>query len=235
MSNDLAAEACKEAALALLALEVDTTGWDDEMKDELKAAKRACRNVLIWRCHGSTLGIDSHNISREMFGRYGQLVNPKNDVTYSQLTNGWKRMLALITGHDTFDAEVHYTDQMGPSLLAPLGDPAFMSANTPRRRSTSPCVPVKPPNLDGESDLKEIAKVVRQVLRERKKNKQNERPQAAPRTPRNQAGNQACNHATAQGSMDKPKGQQGRGFALFQVQQQLPAPAEWRWFQHAAH
>ena len=232
-SNDLAAEACKQAACALSALEVEPKAkrfWDKLDKELLKTANRAVRNVMIWRIHGFTLGVDSHSLTREMFGRYGQLVDPSSTV--SQLANGWRNMFALITGRYTFDAVM---PALGPSLLAPLKDPEHIHLGTPRRRSTSRFGPVTQPNLDDESDSEAIAQAIVHALEKLKKEKHNERPQAAPRTPRNQAGNQAGNRATARGRVGKPKGQQGRGFALFQEQQQLPAPAERRFFQHAAH
>ena len=59
-SDELAVASCLEAAEALAALGIRKEDVRDrERKEALKAAKKAARDILLWRCTGNSLGLDS--------------------------------------------------------------------------------------------------------------------------------------------------------------------------------
>ena len=62
-----------EAAEALAALGIKKEDVRDrDRKEALKAAKKAVRDVLLWRCTGNALGLDSREALVRAFGQsYG--------------------------------------------------------------------------------------------------------------------------------------------------------------------
>ena len=70
---------------------------DRERKEALKAAKLAVRNVILWRCYGNALGLDS----REALVRAFEEACKHTDCdanTVSQLTNGYRRIREELAG-----------------------------------------------------------------------------------------------------------------------------------------
>ena len=97
-SDELIVASCKEAAEALAALGIRKEDVRDrERKEALKAAKLALRNVILWRCYGNALGLDS----REALVRAFEEACKHTDCdanTVSQLTNGYRRIREELAG-----------------------------------------------------------------------------------------------------------------------------------------
>ena len=89
---------CKEAAEALAALGIRKEDVRDrERKEALKAAKLALRNVILWRCYGNALGLDSREALVRAFKEACKHTDCEPD-TVSQLTNGYRRIREELAG-----------------------------------------------------------------------------------------------------------------------------------------
>jgi hypothetical protein len=97
-SDELVVASCLEAAEALAALGIRKEDVRDrERKELLKSAKKAVRDVLLWRCTGNEMGLDS----REALVRaFEEAVRHTNccENTVSQLTNGYRRIREELAG-----------------------------------------------------------------------------------------------------------------------------------------
>ena len=91
-SEELVYASAIEAAEGLAALNMHRSDLRDRWKKELvKAAKKAVRDVILWRCTGCALGLDS----REAMVRAFEDVchhTACDENTISQLTNGYHRI-----------------------------------------------------------------------------------------------------------------------------------------------
>jgi hypothetical protein len=97
-SDELIVASCLEAAEALAALGVRKEELRDrEKKEQLKAAKKAARDVLLWRCTGSALGLDSREALVRCFEEACRHTNC-DENTVSQLTNGYRRVREELAG-----------------------------------------------------------------------------------------------------------------------------------------
>ena len=93
-SDELAAASCLEAAEALAVCSL--VGSKDE-KPTLKAVKLVLRDVIMWRCIGSVLGMDSREAlvrSVDQAVRYTRC----SEHTVSQITNGYLRTIRELAG-----------------------------------------------------------------------------------------------------------------------------------------
>ena len=97
-SDELVVASCLEAAEALAAIGIRKEDVRDrERKEALKAAKKAVRDVLLWRCAGNALGLDS----REALVRACEEAcrhTHADENTVSQLTNGYRRIREELAG-----------------------------------------------------------------------------------------------------------------------------------------
>ena len=98
-SDELVAASCLEAAEALAALGIrkEDVPRDRPRKQLLKRAKKAVREVLLWRCTGNALGLDSREALVRAFEEACRHATCDED-TVSQLTNGYLRMLDELAG-----------------------------------------------------------------------------------------------------------------------------------------
>ena len=97
-SDDLVSAGCVEAAEALAALGMrkeDVISRD--AKELLKAAKKEVRDVLLWRCCGNALGLDSREALVRAFEEACRHTNC-DENTVSQLTNGYRRVKEELGG-----------------------------------------------------------------------------------------------------------------------------------------
>ena len=97
-SDELIVAACLEAAEGLAALGIRKEDVRDrERKEALKAAKKACRDVLLWRCTGVALGLDSREALVRAFEEACRHTHC-DENTVSQLTNGYRRIREELAG-----------------------------------------------------------------------------------------------------------------------------------------
>jgi hypothetical protein len=97
-SDELIVAACLEAAEALAALGVRKEDVRDrERKELLKAAKKAVRDVILWRCTGNALGLDSREALVRTFEEACRHTHC-DENTVSQLTNGYRRIREELSG-----------------------------------------------------------------------------------------------------------------------------------------
>ena len=97
-SDELAVASCLEAAEALAALGMRKEDIRDrERKEALKAAKKAVRDVLLWRCTGNALGLDSREALVRAFEDACRHTHC-DENTVSQLTNGYRRIREELAG-----------------------------------------------------------------------------------------------------------------------------------------
>ena len=97
-SDELVVASCLEAAEALAALGIRSKDVrDKERKEALKLAKKAVRDILLWRCTGNALGLDSREaLIRAFEEACGHTHCDENTV--SQLTNGYRRIREELAG-----------------------------------------------------------------------------------------------------------------------------------------
>ena len=97
-SDELVVASCLEAAEALAALGVRSKDVrEKEMKAALKLAKKVVRDILLWRCTGNALGLDSREALIRAFAEAcGHTHCDENTV--SQLTNGYRRIREELAG-----------------------------------------------------------------------------------------------------------------------------------------
>ncbi|CAE8643992.1 unnamed protein product, partial [Polarella glacialis] len=92
ISDQMAAASALEASEALAALRVPKDELRDrETKELLKAAKKAVRDVVLWRCCGSANGLDSREALVRAFEAATRQTSC-DENTVSQLTNGYRRI-----------------------------------------------------------------------------------------------------------------------------------------------
>lgn len=97
-STEQAVSSTLEAAEALSALSIRKEEVRDrERKELLKAAKKAVRDVLLWRCFGSSLGLDSREALVRSFEHCCHQAGC-DENTVSQLTNGYRRVKEELLG-----------------------------------------------------------------------------------------------------------------------------------------
>ena len=97
-SDDLVSAGCVEAAEALAALGMRKEDLSSsEAKEVLKAAKKEVRDVLLWRCCGNALGLDSREALVRAFEEACRHTNC-DENTVSQLTNGYRRVKEELAG-----------------------------------------------------------------------------------------------------------------------------------------
>ena len=97
-SDELVVASCLEAAEALAALGIRKEDVRDrESKEALKAAKKAVRDVLLWRCTGNALGLDSREALVRAFEEACRHTHC-DENTVSQLTNGYRRIREELAG-----------------------------------------------------------------------------------------------------------------------------------------
>ena len=97
-SDELVVASCLEAAEALAALGIRKEDVKDrERKEALKAAKKAVRDVLLWRCTGNALGLDSREALVRAFEEACRHTHC-DENTISQLTNGYTRIRQELAG-----------------------------------------------------------------------------------------------------------------------------------------
>ena len=97
-SDELVVASCLEAAEALAALGIPKEDVRDrERKEALKAAKKAVRDVLLWRCTGMALGLDSREALVRAFEDACRHTHC-DENTVSQLTNGYRRIREELAG-----------------------------------------------------------------------------------------------------------------------------------------
>ena len=102
-STDQIVSSTVEAARALAVLGSVTkseVGPSRDKKELLKAAKKSVRDLLIWRCFGITLGLDSKEAWIRSFEHCSRLAGCDQN-TVSQLTNGATRLHKELMGIDT--------------------------------------------------------------------------------------------------------------------------------------
>ena len=97
-SDELVAASCLEAAEALAALGIRKEDVRErERKEALKAAKKSVRDVLLWRCAGNALGLDSREgVVRACEEACRHTHVDENAV--SQVTNGYRRVMEQLAG-----------------------------------------------------------------------------------------------------------------------------------------
>jgi hypothetical protein len=97
-SDELVVASCMEAAEALAALGIRKEDVRDrEHKEALKAAKKAVRDVLLWRCTGHALGLDSREALVRSFEEAVRHTHCDENAV-SQLTNGYRRIREELAG-----------------------------------------------------------------------------------------------------------------------------------------
>ena len=97
-SDELVVASCLEAAEGLAALGIRKEDVRDrERKEALKAAKKAVRDVLLWRCTGNALGLDSREALVRAFEEACRHTHC-DENTVSQLTNGYRRIREELAG-----------------------------------------------------------------------------------------------------------------------------------------
>ena len=97
-SDELVVASCLEAAEALAALGIRKEDVRDrERKEALKAAKKAVRDVLLWRSTGNALGFDSREALVRAFEEACRHTHC-DENTVSQLTNGYWRIREELAG-----------------------------------------------------------------------------------------------------------------------------------------
>ena len=97
-SDELVVASCLEAAEALAALGIRKEDVRDrDRKEALKLAKKAVRDVLLWRCTGNALGLDSREALVRAFEE-ACLHTHCDENTVSQLTNGYKWIREELAG-----------------------------------------------------------------------------------------------------------------------------------------
>lgn len=97
-SDELVVASCLEAAEALAAIGIRKEDVRDrERKEALKAAKKAVRDVLLWRCTGNALGLDSREALVRAFEEACRHTHC-DENTVSQLTNGYRRIREELAG-----------------------------------------------------------------------------------------------------------------------------------------
>ena len=97
-SDELVVASCLEAAEALAALGIRKEDVRDrERKEALKAAKKAARDILLWRCTGNSLGLDSREALVRAFEEAVRHTHC-DENTVSQLTNGYRRIREELAG-----------------------------------------------------------------------------------------------------------------------------------------
>lgn len=93
-SDELVVASCLEAAeaLAILSIKMEVVRtWPRERKEALKAAQKAVRDVLLWRCAGKALGLDSREALIRAFEEACRHTDCNENIV-SQLTNGFRRI-----------------------------------------------------------------------------------------------------------------------------------------------
>lgn len=93
-SDELVVASCLEAAeaLAILSIKMEVVRtWPRERKEALKAAQKAVRDVLLWRCAGKALGLDSREALIRAFEEACRHTDCNENII-SQLTNGLRRI-----------------------------------------------------------------------------------------------------------------------------------------------
>ena len=84
---------CLEAAEALASLGMRVKDVrEKELKQALKLAKKIVRDILLWRCAGNALGLDSREALIRAF-EAACCHTHCDENTVSQLTNGYRRIL----------------------------------------------------------------------------------------------------------------------------------------------
>ena len=97
-SDELVVASCLEAAEALAALGIRKEDVRErERKEALKAAKKVVRDVLLWRCTGNALGLDSREALVRAFEEACRHTHC-DENTVSQLTNGYRRIREELAG-----------------------------------------------------------------------------------------------------------------------------------------
>ena len=92
-SNEHVVASCLEAAEALAALgNSKTNAHNRDQKEALKRAKKAVRDVLLWRCTGNALGLDSREAMVRAFEEACRHTHCDGN-TVSQLTNGYRKIV----------------------------------------------------------------------------------------------------------------------------------------------
>ena len=89
---------CLEAAGALAALGMRVKDVREaELKKALKLAKKVVRDILLWRCTGNALGLDSREALIRAFEE-ACCHTHCDENTVSQLTNGYRRIREELAG-----------------------------------------------------------------------------------------------------------------------------------------
>ena len=98
-SEELAVASCLEAAemLAALGVRKEELRGDRDKKEAVKAAKKAARDVLLWRSCGCELGLDNKDAMIRCFEEACRHTCC-DDNTVSQLTNGFRRIIEELAG-----------------------------------------------------------------------------------------------------------------------------------------
>ena len=96
-SEELSMASCMVAAEALAVMSVKKDGWNRDMKELLKAAKKSLRDVIFWRSCGKELGVDSREPVYTCFEDACRHTNC-DDNTVSQLNNGYLRLREGLNG-----------------------------------------------------------------------------------------------------------------------------------------
>ena len=92
-SDELAMASCLEAAEALASLGMRVKDVrEKELKQALKLAKKIVRDILLWRCAGNALGLDSREALIRAFEAACSHTHC-DENTVSQLSNGYRRIL----------------------------------------------------------------------------------------------------------------------------------------------
>ncbi len=114
-----------QAAEPLAALGMRSKDFRErEQKEALKLAKKAVRDILLWRCTGNALGLDSREaLIRTFEEACGHTHCDENTV--SQMTNGYWRIRVEVAGgpppNHRFTASLADSTEVGGGLGGAAG------------------------------------------------------------------------------------------------------------------
>ena len=157
--EELVVASCLESAEAVAGLCLRKEDLRDRNKKELlKALKKAARDVLLWRCTGSALGLDSREALVRCFEKACRHTNC-DENTVSQLTDSYRRIKEELAGGPP-------TEQRTTVAASPSRSRAPGSVGTTASTTSSSAPAFVSPLWDDDTHLKKTLAALLEGARE---------------------------------------------------------------------
>lgn len=143
-SEELSMASCMVAAEALAVMSVKKDGWNRDMKELLKAAKKSLRDLIVWRSCGKELGLVNKEAVHTCFVDACRHTNCDENAM-SQLRNSYQKLVEEGLNGCTVTAKQKREAALSPSRSRRPGKvPVKVRSNQQRDASVSSQEPLIP-------------------------------------------------------------------------------------------